>query len=118
MRHGAVVMKNPTPITYDTLRDNLTGDFRFEGIVWHHPDGRMAKLKRRDFPAAVPQEEAVTGTPEREEWRALFALARPGQPECAVERAIDSVLKDPDGGYANEIRRTAFRHPPGHSRHH
>jgi hypothetical protein len=21
-----------------------------EGIVWHHPDGRMAKLKRRDFP--------------------------------------------------------------------
>ena len=23
---------------------------RYEGIVWHHPDGRMAKLKRRDFP--------------------------------------------------------------------
>jgi hypothetical protein len=23
----------------------------YEGIVWHHPDGRMAKLKRRDFPA-------------------------------------------------------------------
>lgn len=22
---------------------------RFEGIVWHHPDGRMAKLKARDF---------------------------------------------------------------------
>lgn len=21
----------------------------FEGIVWHHPDGRMAKLKARDF---------------------------------------------------------------------
>lgn len=21
----------------------------YEGIVWHHPDGRMAKLKRRDF---------------------------------------------------------------------
>lgn len=21
-----------------------------EGVVWHHPDGRMAKLKRRDFP--------------------------------------------------------------------
>jgi hypothetical protein len=20
-----------------------------EGIVWHHPDGRMAKLKLRDF---------------------------------------------------------------------
>lgn len=23
---------------------------RWEGIVWHHPDGRMAKIKRRDFP--------------------------------------------------------------------
>lgn len=23
-----------------------------EGVVWHHPDGRMAKLKRRDFAAA------------------------------------------------------------------
>ena len=22
----------------------------YEGIVWHHPDGRMAKIKRRDFP--------------------------------------------------------------------
>ncbi|MFF0155255.1 hypothetical protein [Micromonospora sp. NPDC005203] len=22
---------------------------RYEGIVWHHPDGRRAKLKRRDF---------------------------------------------------------------------
>lgn len=22
---------------------------QYEGIVWHHPDGRMAKLKRRDF---------------------------------------------------------------------
>lgn len=21
----------------------------WEGVVWHHPDGRMAKLKRRDF---------------------------------------------------------------------
>jgi hypothetical protein len=23
----------------------------YEGIVWHHPDGRMAKIKARDFPA-------------------------------------------------------------------
>ncbi len=23
----------------------------YEGIVWHHPDGRMAKIKRRDFRA-------------------------------------------------------------------
>jgi hypothetical protein len=25
-------------------------DFAGEGLVWHHPDGRMAKLKRKDFP--------------------------------------------------------------------
>jgi hypothetical protein len=25
----------------------------WEGIVWHHPDGRMAKLKARDFPPAT-----------------------------------------------------------------
>lgn len=32
----------------DVLKGFLL-DHRFEGIVWHHPDGRMAKLKRRDF---------------------------------------------------------------------
>lgn len=35
--------------TYDGLRSLLSKSFPFEGIVWHHPDGRMAKLKRRDF---------------------------------------------------------------------
>lgn len=25
----------------------------YEGIVWHHPDGRMAKIKKRDFRAAT-----------------------------------------------------------------
>jgi hypothetical protein len=24
---------------------------KYEGVVWHHPDGRMAKIKRRDFPS-------------------------------------------------------------------
>lgn len=28
------------------------GEEGYEGIVWHHPDGRMAKLKARDIPAA------------------------------------------------------------------
>jgi hypothetical protein len=40
------------PRTYDTLSEYLAGS-PFEGIVWHHPDGRMAKLKKRDFPAEV-----------------------------------------------------------------
>lgn len=27
----------------------LMGERGVEGVVWHHPDGRMAKLKVRDF---------------------------------------------------------------------
>lgn len=41
------------PLTFDGLRDWLVQS-EFEGIVWHHPDGRMAKLKRRDFPRSTP----------------------------------------------------------------
>jgi hypothetical protein len=43
--------------TYDSLREHLTTwikDEGIEGIVWHHPDGRMAKLKVRDFPLYRP----------------------------------------------------------------
>lgn len=37
------------PRDFDGLARFLAG-FEGEGIVWHHPDGRMAKIKRRDFP--------------------------------------------------------------------
>jgi hypothetical protein len=57
LRHGAFKMKNPEPLDPESLREMVTRswsltrvDIYFEGIVWHHPDGRMAKLKRRDFP--------------------------------------------------------------------
>lgn len=40
------------PRDYDGLAAFLAG-FEGEGIVWHHLDGRMAKLKRRDFRAEV-----------------------------------------------------------------
>ena len=33
---------------YDGLRDWLLAH-DFEGIVWHDPNGRRAKLKKRDF---------------------------------------------------------------------
>jgi hypothetical protein len=36
------------PTGFDELRDYLTGK-DIEGVVWHHPDGRMAKIKLRDF---------------------------------------------------------------------
>ncbi len=37
------------PRDFDGLSDWLLNHPQYEGIVWHHPDGRMAKLKRRDF---------------------------------------------------------------------
>lgn len=37
------------PRDYDGLRDWLLDHHEWEGIVWHHDDGRMAKLKGRDF---------------------------------------------------------------------
>ncbi len=39
------------PRTFDGLREFFESSVgaQFEGIVFHHPDGRMAKIKRRDF---------------------------------------------------------------------
>lgn len=36
------------PRTYNELKDWLK-DKEIEGLVWHHPDGRMVKIKKRDF---------------------------------------------------------------------
>jgi hypothetical protein len=40
------------PIDFETARAGVLElrEQGIEGIVWHHPDGRMAKLKGRDFP--------------------------------------------------------------------
>ena len=37
------------PRDLDGLRAWLLAHPSYEGIVWHHPDGRRAKLKHRDF---------------------------------------------------------------------
>ena len=42
--------------SFDEIRKavlHLRSSLGFEGIVWHHPDGRMAKIKARDFPSPV-----------------------------------------------------------------
>lgn len=48
-----MVWPDPVPVdeAYAALRDLLRGLAAkgCEGIVWHHPDGRMVKLKGRDF---------------------------------------------------------------------
>lgn len=38
-------------LTYENVRDAVTqlGKLGWEGLVWHHPDGRMAKIKAKDF---------------------------------------------------------------------
>lgn len=36
------------PTDYDGLEEWLI-DKDIEGLVWHHPDGRMAKIKKKDF---------------------------------------------------------------------
>lgn len=61
--HGGIVGEVPTEFSHlaaylhDVAGGMLIEDedgapypFGFEGIVWHHPDGRMAKIKVRDFP--------------------------------------------------------------------
>jgi hypothetical protein len=45
---NASLIMNDAPRTYEGLRDWLK-DKDIEGIVWHHPDARMAKIKKRDF---------------------------------------------------------------------
>jgi hypothetical protein len=49
-KHGLHLFSgaNTPPRNFDGLREWLESN-HVEGIVWHHPDGRMCKLKRRDF---------------------------------------------------------------------
>ena len=50
--HGWSTYCFDLPLTYKELREELLyikEQFAYEGIVWHHPDGRRAKLKARDF---------------------------------------------------------------------
>jgi Family of unknown function (DUF5565) len=47
-RHGDIVLDPDPPRTFAGLREWLACH-DVEGIVWHHPDGRMAKIKGRDF---------------------------------------------------------------------
>lgn len=45
--HGKYFMPD-CPHDYESLKAYLES-LSYEGIVWHHPDGRMTKLKRKDF---------------------------------------------------------------------
>jgi hypothetical protein len=52
IRHDTAQPFAYTDRTFAAIRDQclaLREVFNIEGIVWHHPDGRMAKIKGRDF---------------------------------------------------------------------
>lgn len=53
IRHGGWELP-AAPRTYAALRDFLR-EMQIEGIVWHHPDGRMVKIKARDFGLRWPR---------------------------------------------------------------
>jgi hypothetical protein len=44
----------PPPRDFDGLKDWFEGHV-VEGIVWHHPDSRMVKIKRSDFGMSWPE---------------------------------------------------------------
>lgn len=51
---GTVQIPVPKPVTFESLRSFFETIDRqphndIEGIVWHHPDGRMVKIKKKDF---------------------------------------------------------------------
>ena len=46
--HGGEPHPN-APTGFDFLWEWFKDMHPMEGLVWHHPDGRMAKIKRRDF---------------------------------------------------------------------
>jgi hypothetical protein len=48
VQHGDYKMKD-FPRTFDEIRNHLVKSILIEGVVWHHPDGRMVKIKRKDF---------------------------------------------------------------------
>lgn len=47
IRHGCEILED-APRTYVELAKYLA-EKDIEGIVWHHPDGRMVKIKGKDF---------------------------------------------------------------------
>lgn len=60
IRHGGLTLPDtvmhplPVPRDFAGLRAYFE-DTPIEGIVWHHPDGRMVKIKARDFGLPWPR---------------------------------------------------------------
>jgi hypothetical protein len=92
IRHGYMSatdsrVANQIPMGFDDLGEWLHGHEAWEGVVWHHPDGRRAKAKRRDFrppktvaaPSLLPRgSEAVAQQMPAVEFRDVSAVGADG----------------------------------------
>jgi len=59
LRHGELpCIALSSPPTYAALKVYLAA-LDIEGIVWHHSDGRMCKIKRRDFGLPWPVKQQL-----------------------------------------------------------
>lgn len=56
--HGHYRLRD-CPRDFDDIKAYLT-EWNIEGIVWHHPDGRMVKIKARDFGIKREKVEAAS----------------------------------------------------------
>lgn len=52
-RHGIDIITGKLPLDFDGLKEYFSYT-PIEGIVWQHTDGRMVKVKRRDFGLSWP----------------------------------------------------------------
>jgi Family of unknown function (DUF5565) len=53
VEHASALHVAVPELTFDGIRGAVIGlatEDNCEGVVWHHEDGRMAKIKARDFP--------------------------------------------------------------------
>lgn len=54
VRHGSRGFEQEPPRDFEALKAWFA-EHRLEGIVWHHPDGSMVKIKRKDFGYKWPE---------------------------------------------------------------
>lgn len=61
VKHGTwlFVGDDLPPRDFEGLRLWFEKHPQFEGVVWHHPEGKMVKIKRRDFGLQWPTKEAA-----------------------------------------------------------
>lgn len=63
IKHGENRFDDEPPRNFEGLKDWFSNHLKYEGIVWHHPDGRMVKIKARDFGFSRPSRVSGSSAP-------------------------------------------------------